>query len=202
LPKESNFYGNRATIVLKTTRNVVDIRGRVAVKGAFNIRSYSTGSTIDLESNVIKKLKDLYKRSNNFPSQSIDRNLYKLLCDTEILEIAYEKLKSNPGQMTPGVKPETLDGMSLEVLQEIVEKLKNETFQFQPARRIEIPKASGGTRPLTIASPRDKIVQEAIIMILEAAFEPVFLDCSHGFRPLRGCHTALKAVKQTFQPST
>nr|YP_009327877.1 hypothetical protein [Epichloe festucae]APB96835.1 hypothetical protein [Epichloe festucae]APB96895.1 hypothetical protein [Epichloe hybrida] len=202
LPKGSNSYGNRTIIVLKTVGNAADIRGRVVVKGAFNIRSYSTGCIIDPESNVIKKLKDLYERSKKKTSEPIDRNLYKLLCDPEIYGIAYEKLKSNPGQMTPGVNPETLDGMSVEVIHEIVEKLKNESFKFKPARRIKIPKASGGTRPLTIASPRDKIVQEAIRMILEAVFEPIFLDCSHGFRPKRGCHTALKAVKQTFQPST
>jgi retron-type reverse transcriptase len=102
--------------------------------------------------------------------------------------------------MTPGVNPETLDGMSREVLDEIVRKLKNQSFQFQPARRIEIPKPSGGTRPLTIAPPRDKVVQEAIRMILEAIYEPTFSDYSHGFRPKRSCHTALKHVRQQFQP--
>lgn len=128
--------------------------------------------------------------------------MYKLLCSPEMLLIAYEKLRSNPGQMTPAVSPETLDGMSMEVIKDTVERLKTESFQFQPARRVRIPKGSGGTRPLTIASPRDKIVQEAIRMILEAIFEPNFSPYSHGFRPQRGCHTALKAVKQDFQPST
>jgi len=102
--------------------------------------------------------------------------------------------------MTPGVNPETLDGMSMEVLESIARQLQDESFQFKPARRVQIPKASGGTRPLTIASPRDKIVQEAIRMILESIFEPTFSEYSHGFRPLRGCHTALKTVRQTFQP--
>jgi len=122
------------------------------------------------------------------------------MCNTQILVIAYEKLKSKPGQMTPGVNPETLDGMSMEVLESIARQLQDESFQFKPARRVQIPKASGGTRPLTIASPRDKIVQEAIRMILESIFEPTFSEYSHGFRPLRGCHTALKTVRQTFQP--
>jgi retron-type reverse transcriptase len=182
--------------------NSINIWGRVAAKSANNYRSYSTGSTTDQESNVMKKLKDLHLRSEKFLDNPIDRNLYRILCDSEILAIAYNKLKSKPGQMTPGVSPETLDGMSLEVLENIVEKLKDESFQFKPARRVQIPKASGGTRPLTIASPRDKIVQEAIRMILEAIFEPTFSDYSHGFRPQRGCHTALKAVRQDFQPAT
>lgn len=171
------------------------------MKDAVNCRNYSTGRTKDLESNVTKKLKDLHLRSASHLDEPIDRNLHKMLCDTEILAIAYEKLKSKPGQMTPGVNPETLDGMSLEVLADIAERLRNESFQFKPARRANIPKASGGTRPLTIASPRDQIVQEAIRMILEAIYEPTFSVYSHGFRPRRGCHTALKAVRQDFQPS-
>jgi len=62
-----------------------------------------------------------------------------------------------------------------------------------------IPKADGiSMRPLTIAPPRDKIVQEVMRMILEAIFEPTFLDNSHGFRPNRGCHTALKKIKTLF----
>jgi len=63
---------------------------------------------------------------------------------------------------------------------------------------VNIPKASGELRPLTIASPRDKIVQQAIKMILEAIFEPLFVDNSHGFRPNRSCHTALKDVRKSF----
>jgi retron-type reverse transcriptase len=176
--------------------------GRVTVDTISNARSYSTGSTTESNSNVAKKLESLFKRSEKFPHETIYRPLYKIICTTDILNIAYNKIKSNPGQMTPGVKPEILDGMSLEVLQNISEKLKDESFQFSPARRVEIPKTSGGTRPLIIASPRDKIVQEAMRLILEAIFEPTFLESSHGFRPSRGCHSALKAVREQFQTAT
>jgi retron-type reverse transcriptase len=100
--------------------------------------------------------------------------------------------------MTPGVIPETLDGVSYELLENISALLKNESFKFQPGRRIMIPKPNGGERPLTIGSPRDKIVQEAMRMILEAIYEPLFKDCSHGFRPNRSCHTALKDVRRQF----
>jgi retron-type reverse transcriptase len=62
-----------------------------------------------------------------------------------------------------------------------------------------IPKADGvSLRPLTIAPPRDKIVQEVMRMILEAIFEPTFSEDSHGFRPNRGCHTALRKIKTQF----
>jgi retron-type reverse transcriptase len=57
-------------------------------------------------------------------------------------------------------------------------------------------------RPLTIASPLDKIVQEAMKLILEAIYEPLFLNCSHGFRPNRSCHTALRSISQSFMSAT
>ena len=201
MPKGRNSYGNRTTIVL-TTGSTFSERGRVVAKTSFNKLYYSTGCTNTHEVNVIEKLKNLYIRSENFPHSTIDRNLYTLMCERDLLSVAYNRLKSRPGQMTPGVSPETLDGMSLEALNEIAVSLKSEKYQFSPGRRIQIPKGSGGTRPLTIAPPRDKLVQECMRMILEAVFEPTFLDCSHGFRPQRGCHTALKAVRSQLQVST
>ena len=104
--------------------------------------------------------------------------------------------------MTTGITPTTLDGMSLEVMKEIISKLKDDSFKFSPGRRLEIPKASGGTRPLTIAPPRDKIVQEVMRMILEVIFEPMFSENSHGFRPHRSCHTALRRVKERYGVAT
>lgn len=172
-------------------------RTRVAANSTLMLRSYSTGSANDQESIVIKKLKDLQERSRLNPHSVIDRDLYKILSMRETLEMAYQSLKSKR-QMT--VNPETLDGISSIVIDTIVEKLKSETFQFQPGRRVEIPKGSGETRALTIASPRDKLVQEAMRMVLEVVYEPTFPDNSHGFRPGRSCHSALKMVKHQFQP--
>lgn len=114
---------------------------------------------------------------------------------------AYENIKSKPGNMTPGVTPETLDGLSEEMVQGISGSLRDESFKFSPSRRVQIPKASGGTRPLSVAPPRDKIVQEALRLILEAIFEPLFKDNSHGFRPKRGCHTAMKMLDTVAQPT-
>jgi retron-type reverse transcriptase len=150
--------------------------------------SYSTGSANTL--NIAKKLKELYVRSKENPDKCIDRNLYKLMCNLDLMKLAYENLKSKPGQMTPGINPETLDGMSIEILEKIIVELQTEKFGFKAGRKVQIPKVSGGTRPLTIASPRDKIVQEAMRMILEAIYEPLFVEASHGFRPTKSCHTA------------
>ena len=110
--------------------------------------------------NIIHKLNDLNKRSESHPLNRVDRDLYGLLCRLDTLQLAYDNLKSKPGSMTPGLNPETLDGISIEALEELRKRLKDESFQFRPGRRVQIPKASGGTRPLTVAPPRDKIVQE------------------------------------------
>lgn len=133
-----------------------------------------------------------------------------------MLVYAYENIKSKPGNMTPGLSPETLYGISKEKIEKIENlslSLKSEKFSFSPSfapsfspsfalsRRIQIPKVSGGTRPLSIASPMDKIVQKAMRLVLEAIYEPLFKDCSHGFRANKSCHTALRQVSQEFQPA-
>jgi group II intron reverse transcriptase/maturase len=136
------------------------------------------------------------------PTKVVDRSLYSIMLDPRMFEIAYAKLKSKPGNMTPGIVPTTLDGMSLEFIKKTIQDLQNESFQFSPGRRILIPKYNGGKRPLTIGNPRDKIVQEIIRMILEVIFEPTFSDSSHGFRKGRSCHTALRDIKRTFSVAT
>ena len=97
--------------------------------------------------------------------------------------------------MVKGVTKETLDGISLEWFEKTSRSLRRESLLFKPNRRVHIPKANGKLRPLGIASPRDKIIQQAMTMVMETILEPSFLDSSHGFRPHRGCHTALRQVK-------
>jgi len=114
-----------------------------------------------------------------------------MICDPSLLYLAYNNIKSKPGNMTPGIVPTTLDGMSLEEFIKLSELLKSELFSFSPARRVQNPKMEQrGSRPLSIAPPRDKIIQEAMRIILEAIFEPTFFENSHGYRPNKSCHTA------------
>ena len=84
-------------------------------------------------------------------------------------------IKSNPGNMTRGTDPETLDGITREWFHKAEEGLKGEEFKFRPARREYIPKANGKKRPLGISSPRDKIVQQAVKLVLDCIFEPHFM---------------------------
>ena len=122
-------------------------------------------------------------------------NAFEIIANVNTLKMAYESIKSNPGNMTEGVDRETLDGIDENWFKETSKKLFLEEFRPKPARRVYIPKPNGKKRPLGISSPRDKIVQQAVKLVLDCVYESDFLDTSHGFRPKRGTHTALKAIR-------
>jgi retron-type reverse transcriptase len=130
----------------------------------------------------------------------VNHDLYRLLYKPDLYEVVYEEMKSAPGNMTAGVDGKTLDGFSIKTIMGLIDSLKDESFQFKPAKRTYIPKANGKMRPLGIPSPRDKIVQGVIHMILEAIYDspqgPYFLETSHGFRSGRSCHSALRVFRE------
>jgi group II intron reverse transcriptase/maturase len=128
----------------------------------------------------------------------IFERLYRNLYNIEFYLEAYAKLHPNKGSNTKGVNNDTIDGMSLERIERLIEKLKEQTYQPNPARRTYIPKKNGKTRPLGIPTFEDKLVQEVVRRILESIYEPQFSNHSHGFRPNRSCHTALKEIRNTF----
>lgn len=119
---------------------------------------------------------------------------YKLLFNRDLFLEAYGKIYRNKGAMTHGVTDETPDGMSLAKIDAIIEALRDERYHWLPARRTYIPKKKGKKRPLGLPVWSDKLVQEVIRQLLAAYFEPMFSDHSHGFRPERGCHTALREI--------
>lgn len=124
----------------------------------------------------------------------------KTISNMKNLVAAYELIKSKPGNMTQGVDEITLDGLTLKYLEGIQAELKSGQYKFSPARRTHIPKpGKNETRPLTIASPREKIVQKAIQLVLEQLYEGKFLSTSHGFRPGKGSHTAMLSLEAQFQ---
>ncbi|MFD7164786.1 reverse transcriptase/maturase family protein [Streptomyces violascens] len=124
--------------------------------------------------------------------------LYRQLFNPQLYLMAYGRIYANYGAMTPGVTPETVDGMSQRKIDRIIEAMRHERYRFRPVRRVNIPKRNGKTRPLGIPTWSDKLVGEVIRLLLEAYYEPTFSDRSHGFRPRRGCHTALREVAHTW----
>lgn len=116
----------------------------------------------------------------------------------EMYYVAYQKLYANPGNMTRGADGKTIDGMSISKIEQLIETIRNESYQPTPSRRTYIAKKNGKKRPLGIPSFADKLVQEVIRMILQSIYEGHFTNSSHGFRPGRSCHTALMSVQKTF----
>src|SRR6266540_2985700 len=120
--------------------------------------------------------------------------LYRQLFNPQLFLLAYGRIYANQGAMTPGVTPETVDGMSLAKIDAIIDALRHERYWWRPVKRVYIPKANGKLRPLGLPTWSDKLVAEVVRLLLEAYYEPQFSDRSHGFRPGRGCHTALSEV--------
>ena len=128
--------------------------------------------------------------------------VYRLLFNPELYLLAYGRIYSNKGAMTPGVTGETADGMSMGKIEHIIDALRYERYRFSPVRRVYIPKKNGKLRPLGMPTWSDKLLGEVVRLLLEAYYEPQFSGYSHGFRPGRGCHTALRDVAETWTGTT
>jgi retron-type reverse transcriptase len=128
--------------------------------------------------------------------------LYRQLFNPQLYLLAYGRIYANQGAMTPGVNQETADGMSMAKIDAIIEAMRQERYRFSPVRRIQIPKKDGSLRPLGLPTWSDKLVGEVIRLLLEAYYEPQFSVHSHGYRPGRGCHTALREVADYWPGST
>ena len=128
--------------------------------------------------------------------------LYRQMFNKDLYLLAYGNIYSNEGAMTPGTGGETADGMSEEKIEKIAELMRQERYRFSPARRTYIPKKNGKLRPLGIPSWSDKLAGEVVRLLLEAYYEPGFSDRSHGFRKGRGCHTALREIRETWSGTT
>jgi group II intron reverse transcriptase/maturase len=124
--------------------------------------------------------------------------LYRQMFNKDLYLLAYGSIYSNQGAMTPGASAETADGMSEDKIDQIIELMRHERYRFAPARRVYIPKKNGKLRPLGLPSWSDKLVGEVARLLLEAYYEPRFSGRSHGFRKRRGCHTALREVRDTW----
>lgn len=151
-------------------------------------------STVEIKS-WSTKLKRIGEKSSQ-DKEIIFNNVGHIIC-REWLEKIYQQM--------PGKKAVGMDGITKEMygkdlqqnLDKLMIKIRRGQYQPQPARIVEIPKEDGSTRPLAISCFEDKLVQQAVADILSVIFEPLFLDCSYGFRASRNCHDALKYMTDT-----
>jgi len=181
-PKGSNSYGDGVSIV--------GFSPRVQAKPKVRQRYFSTKPIAVLSpQDGVDPLSKLIKLENGKFT-----GLYDTLSTKELIYQSYRKIKSKPGNMTPGTDEATLDGFSPNFVDKLIKSLRDESFNFKPVRRSYIPKPNGKKRPKMsgVPSPNDKLIQESMRAVLECVFEPTFRNTSHGFRPLRSCHSALK----------
>ena len=114
----------------------------------------------------------------------------------ELLREAYKQLDERKAVGIDKVTKEVYGKTLNENISILIKKIRKRQYRHRASRIVEIPKEDGSTRPLAISCFEDKIVQWTVSKILEQIYEPVFLPCSHGFRPNRNCHDALRALSR------
>lgn len=167
------------------------VLGSYELKGT---RFYSTNKAKPAGLVALEQISLINKVDLNY----INRNVIDCVKNVDVLITAYGNIKSNSVNMSRGSSSETLDGLDRGWFEKIAKELGSGAFKFSPARRVEIPKPKGGTRPLGVGNPRDKVVQEAMRLVLDAIFSPSFSANSHGFVAGKSCHTALNQIYLTF----
>lgn len=140
------------------------------------------------------------KKNSLANKEEVFTRLFRYLLRPDLYYVAYKKLYANGGAATKGINNDTADGFGEQKINEIINSLAKGIYQPKPVRRIYIAKKGNPKkkRPLGIPTFTDKLVQEILRMVLESVYESLFLDCSHGFRPNRGCHTALNLLKKEY----
>lgn len=177
---KGNSYGQKS--------QVAKVLNNKKVSDLTSSKTQKVRKSVSLVTLVQKELQ-LYKNK-----QGIYKGLVNILKKPEFMVACYEDIKGKPGNMTIGSTKETLDGIDWNWFIKLGSEISKGKFNFSTARQVLIPKANGKTRPLGIGSPREKIVQKALAVILEQIWDKVFLDTSHGFRPNRSVHTVLKSL--------
>jgi RNA-directed DNA polymerase len=153
------------------------------------------GRSVSKSRSKINTIAEIAQKRKNYKFTSLG-----YLLDEEYLAECFRELKR---RAAPGVDRVTVSQYENKIslnLRELVERLKSREYRPKPVRRVYIDKpGKSEKRPLGIPSIEDKIVQMGIKNILEPIFEPIFLDCSHGFRPNRSCHTAIKQINEAIR---
>lgn len=201
-PKPKQGAGQRAFIVGRTGKPVL----------AYGIRQYATegkqvqtgrasnsamiqtpkgGGAVALKALHIQAIKNKDKAF---------KGLIYIIAHPDTLILAYEQIKSKPGNITRGTNPKTLDGISMDFIHKTSKCLLDGQYKFTPVQEVLIPKPGTSKKlPLKVANPREKLVQKAIELVLRVVYDCTFYNSSHGFRMGKGCHTALKYIDQKFK---
>ena len=146
------------------------------------------------QSKLMERLEG-YRRRNNADHSYVNSDLYRLFYDPNLYIIAYNSVKSNNGAETSGSDGTSLHGFCQEWITELITSMRNESYQPQPSRTTMIPKNNGKMRKLSFPNGKDKLIQEAIRIILECIYEPTFSNLSHGFRPKRSTQSAIAEME-------
>ena len=119
--------------------------------------------------------------------------LLEQILERENMMTAYKKVKSNGGAGgIDGISTKDVRDYLVKNWSGIREQIRQRKYKPQPVKRVEIPKANGDKRKLGIPCVRDRVVQQAIRQVIEPIIDPYFMENSHGFRPGKGTHSALK----------
>ncbi len=153
---------------------------------------------LDLMDDPFEELGHLRKLARTNPTKRFD-TLYRLICHPEMLAVAAERVRQNTGGRTAGIDGQTRKQIDPELLKQLAQELKQDQYHPQAVRRVYIPKGKTGRRALGIPAIRDRIVQAAVAQVLEGIYEPLFRDCSYGFRPKRNTIQALRQVAQAYR---
>ena len=147
--------------------------------------------------NIAEEMKHLNKLAKQYPCKRFD-HLWEKIIHPLWLTQAWEQIRRNRGSQTAGVDDTIAADVDMSLIHKLADELKALAYRPKPVRRVLIPKAKGKTRPLGIPTIKDRIVQQALKMLLEPIFEADFRHCSHGFRPGRSTHTALRDLVRVY----
>jgi group II intron reverse transcriptase/maturase len=153
---------------------------------------------LDLMKDPQRELEHLRKLATADPNKRFGK-LYCLVSHVQLLTIASQRVRQNTGGKTAGIDGQTRKHIDDDMLSRLALELTTRCYQPKPVLRKYIPKGKTRKRALGIPSIRDRIVQAAVAQVLEAIYEPIFRDCSMGFRPGRNPIQALRHVAQAYK---
>ena len=147
--------------------------------------------------NVAQEMEHLHKLAGANQAKRFSQLWNNMISETWLTQ-AWEEIRTNQGSHTPGIDRRTAEDIDLDRIRQLSKKLHEGTYRPKSVRRVYIPKSNGKLRPLGIPTIEDRLVQQALRMVLEPIFEADFLPCSHGFRQGHSPHTALRDVARMY----